>query len=134
MAYVSKETKAKIAPVVKAVLAKYKIKGTLSVKNHSCLTLKIRSGNLDFISTFNRVAAARQSDRAFRPATTHIDVNPYHFGDHFDGSALNFLNEVYTALKGPEYRNDDDIQSDYFSRSHYISMMIGEDDSPYNIS
>ena len=49
MAYMSQEKKAKIAPVVKAVLKKYKVKGSLAVRNHSTLVLNIKSGSIDFI-------------------------------------------------------------------------------------
>jgi hypothetical protein len=39
MAYMNQERKARIAPVVKDILKKYHIKGSLSVRNHMVLVL-----------------------------------------------------------------------------------------------
>ena len=133
MAYVSKEMKAKIAPVVTALLKQYGLKGSLSVHNHSTLTLTIRQGTIDFISNTNRVCAAqpRYNDRAYVPDTTHISVNPYWCHEHFDGKAKEFLTKAVEALYGPDYFDHSDIQTDYFHCSHYIAINIGRWDKPY---
>ena len=52
MAYMSQDHKAKIAPVVKAILKKYNVKGTLAVRHHSSLVLNIKSGSIDFIENY----------------------------------------------------------------------------------
>ena len=44
MAYVSKQDKAELAPGIKAVLKKYSMKGSISVRNHSTLVVKISQG------------------------------------------------------------------------------------------
>ena len=49
MAYVSQEDKKKLAPAIKAVLKKYKMKGTLAIHHHSSLVCNIKSGELDVI-------------------------------------------------------------------------------------
>ncbi len=116
MAYVSQELKAKLAPTIKAVLKKYNMKGTLSVNHHSTLVLTIKSGVLDFGQDAHR---------------GHIDVNVYWLDDHYTGKAKDFLKEVYEAMKGPDFFDHSDIQSDYFHRSHYIDINVGRWDKPY---
>ena len=52
MAYMSQERKANLAPAIKAVLKKYKVKATIAVRNHSTLVVNIKSGSIDFIENF----------------------------------------------------------------------------------
>ena len=133
MAYVSKELKAKIAPVVKELCKKYKVKGTLSVNNHSSLVLTISQGSIDFIGSFNRMSeqiAFRQS-RPANLATDHIQVNTYWVHDHYDGVAREFLEQAVAALRGPDWFDHSDIQTDYFHKSHYIDINVGKWNKPY---
>jgi hypothetical protein len=58
MAYVFQEKKANLAPTIKAILKKYNVKGTLSVRNHSSLVLNIKSGKMDFVENFIKTDAA----------------------------------------------------------------------------
>ena len=44
MAYMSQERKSEIAPKVKSILKKFGIKGSLSVRHHSTLSLTLKSG------------------------------------------------------------------------------------------
>lgn len=133
MAYVSQEMKAKLAPQIKAICKKYGVKGSLAVRHHSTLVLNVKSGNIDFFDSFNRTAGARPrpAHLAFRPAQDHLNVNVYHYESHFDGKAAKFLAEVIPALKGPDYFDDSDPQTDYFHCSHYIDVNIGKWDRPY---
>lgn len=112
MAHVSKELKAKLAPSIKAVLKKYNMKGTIAVRHHSTLVVNIRSGAIDF-------------------SEDYIQVNPYWVNEHYEGVARDFLNELVDAMKGPDYFNNDDAQTDYFHRSHYTDINIGRWDRPY---
>ena len=48
MAYVSQEMKSELAPVIKTILKKYGMKGSLAVRNHSTLVLNLKSGKIDF--------------------------------------------------------------------------------------
>jgi len=133
MAYMSQEKKAKIAPVVKSICAKYGIKGSLKVRNHSTLCLTIKQGPIDFIGNSNRVCgnAHSQVSRGFRPNTQgYSDVNPYWFRDHYDGEALDFLSEVLTAMNAGNHDRSD-IQSDYFDVGWYVDVNIGRWDQPY---
>ena len=129
----SQEKKAKIAPVVKAICAKYGIKGSLKVRNHSTLCLTIKQGPIDFIGNSNRVCGNDhyQVSRGFRPSTQgYSDVNPYWFRDHYDGEALDFLSEVLTAMNAGNHDRSD-IQSDYFDVGWYVDVNIGRWDQPY---
>ena len=129
----SQDRKSALSPAIKAVLKKYGVKGSLAVRNHSTLVLNIKSGPIDFISNLNKVCAvAPGADRygAYRPAVGSIDVNPYHYRDHFDGKALAFLSEVMPVMNNGNYDNSD-IQSDYFDIGWYIDVNIGSWNKPY---
>lgn len=115
MAYVSKEDKAKLAPAIKSVLKKYGMKGTISVRNHMSLCVKVMQGPIDFKFV----------------GRNYIDVNTYHIDSQFEGTARKFLNELLSAMKGPDFFNHDDPMSDYFHRSHYIDIEIGQWTKPY---
>jgi len=136
MAYMNQEKKAKIAPKVKAILKKYGIKGTLSVRNHSTLCLNLKSGKIDFIANSNRVCGADyyQVAQGFRPNTgKYCQVNPYHFKSHYDGKALAFLTEVLSAMNEGNYDRSD-IQTDYFCVGWYVDVNIGKWNKPYEVA
>ena len=130
MAYVSQEMKAKLAPTIKAICKKYGIKASLAVRNHSSLVLNVKQGDIDFIGNFNKVAGARHPDRV-NPAAGSIQVNTYWYHEHFDGKAKEFLSEIIPAMKGPDFFDHSDIQTDYFHCSHYIDVNIGKWNQPY---
>lgn len=135
MAYIDQELKAKLAPTIKAILTKYGVKGSLSVRNHSTLVLTLKSGKIDFIGNSNQVCGNDfyQVSRGFKPNTSgYCDVNPYWYKDHYDGVALSFLKEVIVAMNDGNYDNSD-IQSDYFSVGWYIDVNVGKWDKPYTV-
>ena len=136
MAYVSKEMKAQIAPVVKALCKKYGVKGTLSVRNHSSLVLTISQGAIDFIGSANRKnqELAERSCLAAHVVQDYIQVNTYWVHEHYDGVAREFLEKAVAALKGPDYFDHSDIQTDYFHCSHYVDINIGKWDKPYTLT
>ena len=134
MAYMSQEKKAKIAPKVKAILAKYKVKGSLSVRNHMTIVLTLKSGAIDFIGNSNRVCGNDfyQVQRGFKPTTSGYDqVNPYWFQDHYDGDAKAFLTEAMKALKSADWYDESDAMTDYFNTAYYVDINIGKWDKPY---
>lgn len=112
MAYMSQEHKAKLAPTIKAICKKYGVKATLSVRNHSSLVLTVKQGNIDF-------------------GGDYIQVNTYWIHEHYSGRARAFLTEMKAAMEGPDFFNEDDAQTDYFHRSHYIDINIGSWNKPY---
>jgi hypothetical protein len=134
MAYMSQEKKAKIAPVVKAVLKKYKVKGSLAVRNHSTLVLNIKSGAIDFIENFistDRNALSEEQVRYIR-ANKSLDVNPYWYQEHFDGKAKKFLTEIMSAMNDGNHDRSD-AQVDYFDVGWYVDVNIGNWKKHYEV-
>jgi hypothetical protein len=138
MAYMSRDGKAKRAPLIKAILKKYGVKASLSVRNHSSLVLNIRQGQIDFIE--NYIATDADTLHGGKMSQDQIDyirknpclqVNTYWFKEHFTGSAREFLTEVIDAMYGEDYFNHSDAQVDYFHCSHYVDVNIGRWDAAY---
>jgi hypothetical protein len=120
MAYVSQEKKKALAPGIKKVLAKYKMKGSIRVKNHSTLVVNIKQGALD----------VRKDSGCPSP---HYQVNPFWVDDHYTGQTQSFLNELVDAMKGEGYRDDTDAMIDYFSCDHYYSINLGTWNTEYKM-
>lgn len=134
MAYMNQERKAKITKMLKPILAKYKVKGSLSVRNHSTIVLTLKSGAIDFIGNSNRVCGNDfyQVQRGFKPTTSGYDqVNPYWFQDHYDGDAKAFLTEAFKALKSADWYDESNAMIDYFNTAYYVDINIGKWDRPY---
>ena len=134
MAYMNQERKAKITKMLKPILAKYKVKGSLSVRNHSTIVLTLKSGAIDFIGNSNRVCGNDfyQVQRGFKPTTSGYDqVNPYWFQDHYDGDAKAFLTEAFKALKSADWYDESNAMIDYFNIAYYVDVNIGKWDAPY---
>jgi len=137
MAYVSKERKAARAPVIKAVLKKYGLKGTLKVETHSTLVVTIRSGELDLIGMANNwheKGAERRGD-TFSPYTGHVPVNVYWDGEnarkHGEPVYADIIDELVAALKGDDWYDNSDAMTDYFNTAFYYDIAIGDWDKPY---
>ncbi len=122
MAYVSQEMKKELAPAIKAVLKKYRMKGSIAVNNHSTLEVNLSEGYVDCISKGERILGLGGVSK---------NVNVYHIDEWYEGVAKNFLNELLDAMKGPKYFNNDDAMTDYFHRSHYTDINIGKWDKEY---
>jgi hypothetical protein len=134
MAYFNQERKAKLAPAIKAILKKYKVKGSLAVRNHSSFVLNIKSGAIDFIGNYNNTVAAQPGGfRSGNPAVKSLDVNPYWYQEHFDGRALSFLKEIFTAMNVGNHDRSD-IQSDYFDVGWYVDVNVGAWNQPYELT
>jgi hypothetical protein len=134
MAYMSQERKKEIAPVVKQVLAKYKLKGSLGVRHHSTLVLNITEGAIDFIKNYNEVNAGRMVyGEPIRPAEDSLSINPYHFDKAYSDTALQAITELHAAMmKGNHDRSDS--MSDYFDVGWYIDINIGQWNKPYKVA
>jgi hypothetical protein len=140
MAYFNQERKAERTPVIKAILKKYGIKGSLAVRNHSTFVLNIKSGSIDFIENFiatdkEKPYAKYMSDDqvAYIRKNKTLDVNPYWYQDHFSGDAKQFLTEVLTAMNKGNHDNSD-IQTDYFDVGWYVDVNIGSWNKPYQVA
>ena len=134
MAYFNQERKAQLAPAIKAILKKYKVKGSLAVRNHSSFVLNIKSGAIDFIGNYNNTVAAQPGGfRSGNPAVKSLDVNPYWYQEHFDGRALGFLKEIFAAMNVGNHDRSD-IQSDYFDVGWYVDVNVGAWNQPYELT
>ena len=134
MAYMNQERKAEIAPVVKAICKKYGVKASLAVRHHSTLVLNIKSGKIDFVENYIKGNPHKMTDEAANRVRKggNIDVNPYWYQEHFTGTALNFMKEVFAAMnKGNHDRSD--IQTDYFDVGWYVDVNVGRWDKPYEL-
>ncbi len=134
MAYMNSEMKTQIAAKIKPILAKYGVKGSLSVRNHSTIVLTLKSGKIDFVGNLNKVCSSPDNPRSheFRPVTNgNIDVNQYWYQNHFDGVAKKFLDEVIPAMKGADWYDRSDIMTDYFDTAYYFDVNVGKWNKPY---
>jgi hypothetical protein len=133
MAFMNREKKQALAPGIKAVLDKHKVKGTMAVRNHSTLVINIKSGVLDIIGNARDVAQQRGDFDAARWADAkYVQVNRYWIDQHYSGAVLEFLRELIAAAnKGNHDRSD--IMSDYFDVGWYLDINVGSWDKPYEV-
>jgi hypothetical protein len=133
MAYMSQEKKAKISALLKPILTKYGVKGTLSVRNHSTIVLNVKAGKIDFVEDFIKTDIKRLNEMQIETIRKqkHLDVNPYWFQEHFTGKSKSFLTEAFAALKGADWYDETDARIDYFNTAYYVDVNIGKWNKPY---
>ena len=127
MAYVSQEKKAKLMVGIKQVLAAYNMKGTVSVRNHSTLTVTLSSGIIDF----NATKKMQNGDVFNHEQHNGFTINHYYIDSTYNGMTADFLKALLAAMRGDEWFDESDIQSDYFHTAHYTSIQIGKWNKPY---
>lgn len=135
MAYMDQARKKVIAEAVKPILKKYGVKGTLAVRNHSCVVLKITSGAVDFIGDMtehNYNGTPRDKDEL--RSRYHLTVNPFWYAEHFTGTAKLFLDELIPALKSANWYDRSDISTDYFDTAYYYDVNVGSWSHPYTLA
>jgi hypothetical protein len=139
MAYFNQERKQEKSPAIKAILKKYNVKGSLSVRNHSTFVLNIKSGSIDFVENFittdSKVMHGRkmsQEQIEYIRKNNSLDVNPYWYQEHYSGKALDFLKEIFDAMNEGNW-DKSDIQSDYFNVGWYVDVNIGKWNQPYEL-
>ena len=115
MAYMNQDKKAKIAAKMKPVLKKYGLKGSLSVHNHSSITLTLKSGPIDFGGNCKQ-------------------VNPYWLDTNYEGIALEALKEIKEAMLAADYYDRSDAQVDYFDTAYYYNINVGRWNKPYEVT
>ena len=140
MAYMNQERKAKIASNLKPILAKYGIKGSLSVRNHSTIVLTLKSGRVDFVENYiktdeNGISGRKmsQDQKDYIRKNQSLDINPYWFQEHFTGNAKSFLTEAMQALKSADWYDESDAMVDYFNTAYYVDINVGKWNKPYTI-
>lgn len=134
MAYFSQERKAQIAPVVKSILKKYGLKGSLRVRNHMTVVLTLTGGKIDFIGNHKDVMGRDKQDYfAWGADRGNIDVNVYHYRNHFDGVARKALSELIAALNNGNHDNSQ-IEYDYFDVGWYVDVQVGRWNKGYKVT
>jgi len=119
MAYMNQERKAELATGIKSVLKEYGVKGTIGVRNHSTLTVNIKSGAIDFDGEAG--------------GDGYIQVNPYWIDEHYEGVAKEFLSKLKDAMMDGNH-DKSDVMTDYFNVGWYIDINIGKWDKPYKVA
>lgn len=133
MAYMNQERKAAVAPVVKNILKKYGLKGSLRVRNHMTLCLTIRSGEIDFVNNYLDTVGRDEHNMRWVGEKNNIDVNVYHYRNHFDGRARDALAELITAMNAGNWDRSE-IQYDYHDVGWYVDVEIGRWNQPYTVT
>ena len=130
--------KAVIASKVKPILAKYGMKGSLSVRNHSTICLTLTSGSIDFIGDLQEQRqfgyVSHKLDKQKMRERYELDINPYWFQEHYTGEALAFLSEIFPAMKGADWYDKSDAQIDYFDTAYYFDVNVGKWNKPYTLT
>jgi hypothetical protein len=116
MAFIDQERKRILAPGIKAVLKKYGMKGTISIRHHMTLCVNIKAGRIDILKNSEY---------------DHINVNPYWIDKNHEGVAAEFLNELLSAMKGKDWFDKSDIMTDYFHVAWYTDINVGSWNRPY---
>jgi len=133
MAYMNQERKAQLAPAIKAVLARYGMKGSISVDNHSTLVVTLKEGRLDLIgeaNRFNREYAERTGQR-FYEVRDYYQANAYRPDTYADNRVGRFFRELTAAMRGNLWYDNSDAMTDYFDTAYYLHINVGRWNRPY---
>jgi len=111
VAHMNQEKKSKLAPAIKAVLQKYKAKGSISVHNYSTLIVTI-------------------SESPFEIEDDYHQVNHYYIDRDYSSELASFLKELRDAMMEGNHDNSD-VMTDYFDIGWYVSINFGKWNKPY---
>jgi hypothetical protein len=132
MAYMSQETKKAIAAELKKIMPKA-WKYSLAVRDHSTISLTIASAPIDLMKIVreSRAHGMRDSGR-----DNYAQLNQFYLSTEFKGNdeMCKLFEKIYSTLKGPEFFDHSDSQTDYFHVSHYISINLGKWDKPFIVT
>lgn len=131
MAYIDQDKKAELAVGIKAVLKKYGMRGTISIRHHMALVVTVKSGSLDIIGNWYETGIKNGDFDNNKEKPTSLDVNYYYIEEHYTGLVKDFLLELKGAMLGCGWYDNSDIMSDYFDTAWYIDINIGKWDKPY---
>lgn len=137
MAYINQTEKKELVPAIKKVLNRYGMKGTIGIHHHSTLVVNIKSGDLDIIGNWFDTVTKKGTindygDKLDKPE--YIQVNEYWIDHNYTGKVKDFLNELVSAMKKEGWRNNTDIQSDYFDISYYTTINVGKWNQNYTVT
>lgn len=127
-----------MAPLIKAVLGKYGVKGSISIHNHSSLVVTIKSGKLNFIEADRKIQEELCTSRGLSPTVyerDHLSANQYHSAESHrrvkENTIADFYDELFTAMRSAGWFDKSDSMSDYFHTAHYMNVNIGKWNKPY---
>jgi hypothetical protein len=65
----------------------------------------------------------------------HAQLNQFYLSREFAGNAemCELFEKIYSTMKGTEYFDRSDSQSDYFDLKHYIRINIGKWDKAFTV-
>ena len=133
MACITQAEKKVLAPSIKAVLKKYGVKGSIGVKHHMTLVVNIKAGALDFIGDANKSRierAEKQGTQAYEITNGHYQLCNHYVGDN-KGAIGKFFDELIKAMKGTDWFDESDSQTDYFHIAYYLNVNVGKWNKPY---
>ena len=127
MAYMTQDKKRAITAALRTVVpAGWKY--SLSVQNHSKITMQISAAPFDLI---NAVAASE----CFDPTTaTYCEISPYHVRARFvDECVADVFEAIFGALNTGNHDRSDSA-ADYFDVGHYVALRIGAWNRPFALT
>ena len=133
MAFMSQERKKQIKVELDKVLKPAKIKYSLGVRHHSTLVLNIAKAQSISSVIIMRLCLSLHMltvTRVLRPVVNNLDLNSYHYRDHFTGEVKELLINIFAALNTGNHDHSD-LQSDYFDVGWYVDVNIGKYNQPY---
>lgn len=131
MAYFNQQMKQEKAPIIKAILKKYGLKGSLRVYNHSSFNLLITEGGIDFLKNYKETLSKNRGYDNIEKITEPY-VNIYWIEDHYSGVARDCLVELRSAMNKGNHDNSD-AMTDYFDVGWYTDINIGKYEKPYKL-
>lgn len=125
MAYIGQDKKNKIHANLKPILKKYGVRGSLRIRNHMSLCLTVSGGELNPFEDWGSTFPLHNEG--------HIDVNTYHYRNHFTGRTREFLIEALSAMNEGNHDRSD-AMTDYFDVGWYVYVTFGKWDKPYALT
>jgi hypothetical protein len=133
MAYISQEEKKNLMPEISRVLKKYGMKGSIAIRHGSTLVVTLPTGKLDLIGNWFDMVKQNHPERIpdKYEMPTCMELSHHWLDSKFSGECLEFLTELFDAMKGPEWFDDSDLMTDYFHVAHYVDVKVGRWNKPY---
>jgi hypothetical protein len=123
MAYIDQQRKGILEVEIKKVMPT-NWKYSLRINHHSTLVLTIRQADVDLIKE-NMISQERD-----KGLLSYVSVNEHNLQGAYSGKLLKIFEGIKGAMMiGNHDRSD--IQSDYFDVGWYVTINIGEYDSPF---
>jgi len=125
MAYMNQEMKQVIAANLKPVLSKYKIKGTLSIRDYSSIILTLQSGAVNFRRDY--IKDKKNEDSIFyHKAPSFDDLGEMWHSRHedFTGASREFLKQAREALESAGWYDKTHSEIDVFDTAYYVIIRL----------